>query len=591
MAPQPTQPIDLGELAEQYEILGELAGGDGAAVHIARRREDGADVQISVYTAPQGDEGNALSHLAADVNLLEGANVPGLAPIVGGKWVGHDAFSIVTRRVAAPSLEELLFRREEQFSVARIAAMLSQINAVIMWARDRKVVHRCVTPRSVFVEPGADRAIVAFTPRALPLTEMPGIEEDATTIAQLARAMLTRAAPDRASKSLRELRPGLPEAVLARTDALLAPSRDGEAPDVVGYIGAIAMADALKAGEEHLETTRNLIEEQKRAHQTQLELERAAHDEELAQQRAAHQKTVEDQAKRFQKERTEFEDEITQANAKIEKERAALAAEREAHRRDCERFRIEREESEREITKVREQLEWESASLATQAELYARTDEFKTPVPNQRPAVVPAPGARASGVRAWLRRPMIPATIAVLVVFIAVIAVAATQARRSAGSQPARVVDSIAGGVESLPVAPPPVETTTAAVPAAETAAVAPVPADLMSSVAARADSAPPLPWWRRVLRRPRRDTVPAQAVVQPERDTAPRLDTIFTAPVMRPRVDSILRQDSLRRDSVRRDSIRRDTLRRDTSVIRDTTRPPRDTLIRRHGIPSRNGQ
>ena len=570
---QPAQPIDLGDLAEQYEILGELAGADGATVHIARRREDGADVQIAVHTAPQGDEGNALSHLAADVNLLEGANVPGLATILGGKWVGQEAFAIVTRRVAAPTLDELLFRRDEQFSLARIAATLSQVNAVITWARDRKVVHRCVSPRSVYIEPGADRVIVAFTPRALPLTDMPGVEEDGRTIAQLASAMLTRATPDRAGKSLRELRPGLPESVLAQADALLSPSRDAERPDVVGFIGAIAMADALKAGEDHLETTRNLIEEQKRAHQAQLEQERAAHDAELAEQRAAHEKTVEDQARRFQKERAEFEDEIAQANAKLEKERAALADEREAHRRDCDRFRVEREESEREITRVREQLEWESASLATQAELYAQTDEFKTPAPGDRPAIVPARATgRGESVRAWFRRPMAAATVAVLVVFMAAIAVALTQGGRPA-SQPERVVDSVAGGVESLP-APEPVMPEPP--PAA---AVAPVPADLLTGVAARADSAPPVPWWRRALRRNRPDTTARiRPVVDAEPDTAPKLDTIFTAPVIRPRIDSVLRRDSLRRDSIRRDSIRRDTLRRDTSVIRDTL-VRRDTL------------
>ena len=600
-----TQPqYDLAELAERYEILGELAGGDAATIVIARRRDDGADVQITVFTAPQGDEGNALSHLAADVNLLEGATHPGLVPILDGAWVGQDAFAIVTRRITAPTLDELLLKREEVFSLPRIAALLSQVNGTIAWARERKVVHRCVTPRTIFIEPGTDRPLVAFTARALPLTEMPGAEEDARTIAQLARVMLTRgggaAAEERAEQPLGELRPGLPRVLITQTEQLLSPSRESGVPDVIGYIGAIAMADALKAGEEHLERTHNLIEEQKRAHQTQLETERREHDRQLADEQAKHKKAVDDQAKKFQKEREEFERQIRKDNDVLAKERAALAAEREAHRRDCERLSRERDEHEREMTRVREQLEWEAAALATQRELYAQTDEFKTPVGDERPLLVSEPArepayqpARKSvreSVRqpvripdgpsrlgqlwsqrpAWLGRPMTAAAIAVLLVLIAVAAVALNRSRGpgvavATETSRARVVDSVAGGVEQLP-------------PAEVSSVATGVPGDLLSSVVARADSTPEIPWWRRVLRRSRpRDTVPSTPRVAV--DTAPTLDTMLATPPVRAPLDTLIR-----RDTIRRDTIRRDTLRRDTLVTRDTTR--RDTTLARDTLP-----
>jgi hypothetical protein len=584
-----TQPqYDLAELAERYEILGELAGGDAATVVIARRRDDGADVQITVFTAPQGDEGNALSHLAADVNLLGGATHPGLVPILDGVWVGQDAFAIVTRRITAPTLDELLLKREEVFSLPRIAAVLSQVNGTITWARERRVVHRCVTPRTIFIEPGTDRPLVAFTARALPLTEMPGAEEDARTIAQVARVMLTRgggaAAEERAEQPLGELRPGLPAVVVTQTEQLLSPSRESGVPDVIGYIGAIAMADALKAGEEHLERTHNLIEEQKREHQTQLETERREHDLQLADEQAKHKKAVDDQAKKFQKEREEFERQIRKDNEALAKERAALATEREAHRRDCERLTRERDEHEREMTRVREQLEWEAAALATQQELYAQTDELKTPVGDERPLLVSKParepvripdgpsrlGQLWSQRPAWLGRPMTAAAIAVLVVLIAVAAVALNRSRGPGAAvatetSRARVVDSVAGGVEQLP-------------PAEVSSVATGVPGDLLASVVARADSTPEIPWWRRVLRRSRpRDTVPSTPRLAA--DTAPKLDTMFAAPPVRAPLDTLIR-----RDTIRRDTIRRDTLRRDTSVTRDTTR--RDTTLARDTLP-----
>ena len=619
--PTTTQPqFDLAELAERYEILGELAGGDAAMTFIGRRRADGADVQISVFAAPQGDEGNALSHLAADVNLLAGATHPNLVPILEGAWTGQDGFVIVTRRMTAATLDERLLKRDEAFSLPRIAAILSQINGAIAWARERKVVHRCVSARSIVIEPGTDRALVAFVPRALPLTEMPGPEEDARTIAQLARAMLTRsagaAAHERAEQPLGELRPGLPDAVVAQTEQLLSPSREAPAPDVIGYIGAIAMAESLKAGEEHLERTRSLIEEQKRAHQAQLEKERREHDAQLADERARHQKAVNDQAKKFQKEREEFERQLRKDNDALTKERTALAQEREAHRRDCERLRREREEHEREITRVREQLEWEAAALATQQELYARTDEYKTPVLEERPAIVPEhprPSRPSRLARAWnargaLRsRPVVTAAaVAVLIILIALVVGTFDRSRQSiAGvaseSARRRVVDSVAGGVEpsvpnGVPSASSPRDGASdslgvpadliagvaasraapsslpAAVPSVPASASG-VPADLLSSVAARADSAPQIPWWRRILRRDR-DTV-TRRVAPPVTDTAPKLDTILATP-------PVMRWDTL----IRRDTLRRDTLRRDTSVIRDTTR--RDTLVVRDTLELR---
>jgi hypothetical protein len=600
--PTTEQPYDLAELAGRYEILGELAGHDGATTFIARRRADSADAQIVVFTAPQGDEGNALSHLAADVNLLAGAMHPGLVPILEGAWVGREAFAVVMRRATMPTLEELLSKREEQFSLPRIAALLSQINGTIAWARERKVVHRSVTPRTIFIEAGTDRPCVAFIARALPLTDMPGPEEDGRTIAQLARAMLTRgggpAGQERAEQPLGELRPGLPTVVITQTEQLLSPSR-GAAPDVIGYIGAIAMADALKAGEEHLEQTRNQIETQKREHQAQLEQERREHDEQLAEERASHQKAVDDQAKRFQKERDDYERQLKKDNDALAKERAALAAEREAHQRDCDRLMRERDEFERENARVREQLEWETAALATQQEMYARTDEYRTPEPDERPPVVPA---RATArrfrpprpARPWhaggglFGRPVVMAAgVATLIVVIALVVGAVNRGRDARPARPAltaetsraRVVDSVGGVIEPVPAVPGAGSGT--AQP--DTAPVGPsertgpgVPADLLSSVAARADSTPQIPWWRRVLRRDR-DTAAAPRATAPA-DTAPRLDTIFAFPPVRPRGDSILRRDSLRRDS-----LRRDTLSRDTSVMRDTTR--RDTLVARDTV------
>src|SRR5205814_67118 len=104
---------------------------------------------------------------------------------------------------------------------------------------------------------------------------VPGAEADGRTIASLARAMLTRspAAPERADQPLAELRPGLPKSVIDATEALLSPSPDQPPGDVTTYIASIAMAEALKTGEDHLDEARRAMEEQQRLHREQIEKE------------------------------------------------------------------------------------------------------------------------------------------------------------------------------------------------------------------------------------------------------------------------------------------------------------------------------
>src|SRR4051812_34748760 len=153
--------LNLEALAGQYDIIGELASREDIRTFIGKRKEDGLDVLARVAQAPAGDKGNALSHLAADGNLLAGLRHPHHVSIVEGVWVGTDAFAVVTERSFWPSLREVLSRREEEFSFPRIAAILQDVNAALEWARDQKVVHRLVTLDTVYLEPGSDHVLAS----------------------------------------------------------------------------------------------------------------------------------------------------------------------------------------------------------------------------------------------------------------------------------------------------------------------------------------------------------------------------------------------------------------------------------------------
>jgi hypothetical protein len=412
--------LTLEQLSESYQVIGELGGRRDARVFMGRRIADGLDVLIIVARAPEGDEGNALNHLAADSNLLVSAGRAhrNLLHMVEGRWVGTDAFALVTERVSAPTLDELLSRRDEEFGFARIAAILQEANMVLEWARSQKVVHRSITPETLYLEPGSDRVYVSFAIAPLGAGGVPGPEMDARTIASLARAMLTRspAAPERAALPLSELRPGLPASLVAETEALLQPAAGAKLPDVTAYIARIAMAEALKSAEEHLEIAKNAIAENERLHKEQIAKERREHEEQLAAERKAHEQQVAeqakkvtgeqrtheqqvaDQAKKFAKEREEFERELAKERKALAREREALAKERashakerESHARDREALLQERSAHARDraalleeraaherLTQLqREQLETEAAELESQAQLYAQTAEIE----------------------------------------------------------------------------------------------------------------------------------------------------------------------------------------------------------------------
>lgn len=356
--------VTLDALADRYEIIGELGGRRGSRSYIARRTDTGADVLVSVFRQPEGDEGNALNHLASDANRLSESSHPNLVPVHEARWLANDTLALVTDRVRHPTLEEMLIRRNEEFSCPRVAMVLRDINGALEWAREMKIVHRHVDPSSIFVLPGNDRVMLSFVLRPLPRADMPGAEDDARTIAKLARAMLTRsvADPERDQVPLGELRPGLPDRLIQQTDVLLHPDANEKTPDVSEYIATVAMAEALKRGEtECAETTRKLLEEERIARE-KIEGERAATERAAAEQARLFQ--LEREA--FAREREGILAELQKQRDVLERERALLARERAEHQQDRELLVREREEHRRWADDVERAFAAQTAALEQQ---------------------------------------------------------------------------------------------------------------------------------------------------------------------------------------------------------------------------------
>ncbi|MES2179139.1 MAG: hypothetical protein V4550_14860 [Gemmatimonadota bacterium] len=363
--------LDLSSLESDYEFVGELSGRGSARTFIAtrkdngsKRREDDTRVLVSVISTPNGDEGNALSHLAADTQLLAGLKHRRLIPVIEGRWIGKDAYAIVTQRTTDPSLAERL-AGGETFTTPRAAAILREINGLIEWAREHNVVHRGVRPHDIFLEPKTDRVHVSFCAAPISRIQRSDPGEDARTIARLAMVMLTgKVDPQNDARSINDIRPELPARLGEATATLLDPHSTATPEDVATYIALIGMADPLFAGEAEADRIRKEVYEEQRVEREKLAAERAEFERMMAAEKAAFEQRV-------REELAAFEASMTAERARLEQimtaDRELFAAERAELQRAVAQERVD-------LVTRRAQLEHEAAEQRAAVEAAAASD-------------------------------------------------------------------------------------------------------------------------------------------------------------------------------------------------------------------------
>src|SRR5262249_7659792 len=136
-------------------------------------------------------------------------------------------------------------------------------------AREHGVVHRWVTPDSVYFDSTSKRPVVLLSPAQIPLTGVPGAAADARTIGTLAWAMLTGEPYDaKSDKKLIDSAPNLASRVVETVERLVQLRAADPAPDVATALGIIAAGDVLKQGEIEIQAMK---EEYAELHRIELE--------------------------------------------------------------------------------------------------------------------------------------------------------------------------------------------------------------------------------------------------------------------------------------------------------------------------------
>jgi hypothetical protein len=317
--------VDTSSLDSAYTVVGELGSTDHCRTltaerktENARRRDDHTGVLISIFSTPEGDEANALSHLAADTKVLASESHRRLVPVIEGRWLDDDHFAVITQRLNDPTVTQRLASREA-FSTIRIAAILRELNGLLDWAREQGIVHRVITGEGIYLEPRTDRVRVTFD--IAPLHRVrPGEEtRDARTIARLAMALLAGVEdPETCTvEMLQEMRPELPKRLAAATSELLEVKNAKTKTDIANFIALIGMSDPLYRGEEEEKRIRAEILEEQRAEREKLANERTAFETKMATERSEFESAS-------TKERADMKEQMDRERTRLETERGAL---------------------------------------------------------------------------------------------------------------------------------------------------------------------------------------------------------------------------------------------------------------------------
>ena len=258
---------DIGRLADSYDIQSELHRGRATVSYLARHREHGRDVTLTVLDAATPAERNALTHLAADSRLLSTTRHPHVVPVVETRWLAANRLAVARARVRGATVRQAL-EGVGPMPEARVVEVLEAVGDVLDWAARAGIVHRHVDSDCVCFQKGNGKVMVSFgLPASLEGEAARGSDDaaflfercaDGVTLARLGYEMLTaHDAADATVENLRAVRPDLSPRVVDAIEAGLrcdaaSPAIDarqfitlltGKAP----AIGAAAIATAASA--------------------------------------------------------------------------------------------------------------------------------------------------------------------------------------------------------------------------------------------------------------------------------------------------------------------------------------------------------
>lgn len=152
---------EVGDLEDEYTLLGELGRGASAVVYRARDRELFRDVAIKVVRprfAASADE--AIARLAREARTVARLQHPNIVTVHAVKRLHDGGLALVMQLVPGRTLKQAI-QEDGPFDAERAERVLRDVAEALAFAHLNGVVHRDVKPENIFMEAGSGRALLS----------------------------------------------------------------------------------------------------------------------------------------------------------------------------------------------------------------------------------------------------------------------------------------------------------------------------------------------------------------------------------------------------------------------------------------------